>query len=125
MIRVRSAGPLISKFLNNEFARKRSKVSSIMSAWDGSAVVTISTRDDCDALMLRTDGCWPPYPGSNGQNGGVADLPGVWFFIEGRVVGLSFHYQDEYWRNMLTDRLTGILVLDQERFVWHYLLCGE
>jgi hypothetical protein len=95
MIRVRSAGPLISKFLNNEFARKRSRVSSIMSAWDGSAVVTMSTRDDCDALMLRTDGCWPPYPGSNGQNGGVADLSGIWIFVEGGVVGLLLHYQDD------------------------------
>lgn len=35
-IRVRSAGPLISKLRNNEFARKRSRVSSMMSASLGS-----------------------------------------------------------------------------------------
>ena len=33
----RSAGPLISKFRNNELARKRSRVSSMMSGWLGSA----------------------------------------------------------------------------------------
>ena len=32
MMRRRSAGPLISKFLKSELARKRSKVSSMMSA---------------------------------------------------------------------------------------------
>ena len=36
MINKRSAGPLISKFLNREFARKRSSVSSRMSAALGS-----------------------------------------------------------------------------------------
>ena len=38
MIRRRSAGPLISKFLKRELARKRSKVSSMMSASSGLAV---------------------------------------------------------------------------------------
>jgi hypothetical protein len=37
MINRRSAGPLISKLRNNELARKRSRVSSMMSAAFGSA----------------------------------------------------------------------------------------
>ena len=36
-MRVRSAGPLISKLRNKELARNRSRVSSIMSACEGSA----------------------------------------------------------------------------------------
>jgi len=40
MMRRRSAGPLISKFLKRELARKRSKVSSIMSASSGFAVTS-------------------------------------------------------------------------------------
>ena len=36
-MRVRSAGPLISKFRNKEFARNKSSVSSIISGCDGSA----------------------------------------------------------------------------------------
>jgi len=40
MIRRRSAGPLISKFLKRELARKRSRVSSIMSASSGLAVIS-------------------------------------------------------------------------------------
>ena len=39
MMRRRSAGPLISKFLKRELARKRSRVSSIMSASSGLAAV--------------------------------------------------------------------------------------
>lgn len=38
MMRRRSAGPLISKFLKRELARKRSKVSSIMSASSAAAL---------------------------------------------------------------------------------------
>lgn len=37
-IRVRSAGPLISKLRKSELARKRSRVSSTISALSGSAV---------------------------------------------------------------------------------------
>ena len=37
-ISVRSAGPLISKFRKRELARKRSRVSSTISACEGSAV---------------------------------------------------------------------------------------
>lgn len=36
-MRVRSAGPLISKLRNKELARNKSRVSSIMSACEGSA----------------------------------------------------------------------------------------
>jgi len=39
MMRRRSAGPLISKFLKRELARKRSKVSSIMSGSPWLAVI--------------------------------------------------------------------------------------
>ena len=37
MMRVRSAGPLISKLRNKELARNKSNVSSIISGCDGSA----------------------------------------------------------------------------------------
>lgn len=37
MMRVRSAGPLISKLRKRELARKRSRVSSMMSPCEGSA----------------------------------------------------------------------------------------
>ena len=39
IMRRRSAGPLISKFLKRELARKRSKVSSMISASSALAVV--------------------------------------------------------------------------------------
>lgn len=48
MIRRRSAGPLISKFLKRELARNRSKVSSIMSA---SPVLAMISMDGGQSLL--------------------------------------------------------------------------
>ncbi len=44
-MRMRSAGPLISKLRKRELARKRSRVSSMMSAASGSAGVVFSQMD--------------------------------------------------------------------------------
>ena len=53
MIRRRSAGPLISKFLKRELARKRSRVSSMMSASSGLAAPHIGGQRYCVVAVQR------------------------------------------------------------------------
>ena len=52
---MRSAGPLISKLRNSEFARKRSRVSSIMSASLGSPEDKVYVNPDKYYNFLRNE----------------------------------------------------------------------
>ena len=92
MMRRRSAGPLISKFLKRELARKRSKVSSIMSASSGLAVVSAGER--CvvteerrgDGLTLCSGSS---DLGTDWQHGGVTHQSHIGILIKRRVISLT------------------------------------
>lgn len=90
----RSAGPLISKLRKRELARKRSSVSSIISACSESAaegrkvvvLVVLEPMDSCE--IPHTNWGWTANPCLYWQNGHVPDLFDIGLFIQSRVICL-------------------------------------
>jgi hypothetical protein len=111
MIKVRSAGPLISKLRKRELARKRSRVSSMMSYSEGSpGGGSRSARARGAGGHPRTDGSRAPDACSEGQDSEVADLASIGRFVEGGMVGLCVSVScgglagaETYWHRATVD----------------------
>jgi hypothetical protein len=84
-MRVLSAAPLISKFRNKQFARKRVRHSSIISTLSG---MRKGKGEGTWYFWVAWRVCWTAETGVEGQEGEVADFPGVCFRQEGRVICL-------------------------------------
>ena len=95
---VRSAAPLISKFRNSEFARKRFKASSMISGSLASTVsiegyVDIANVSMWDVIDHYTELTWgrrrTTYTGLQRQDSHVTDSIEVGAIVEARMVRLS------------------------------------